>query len=76
MFTGKKTGVEPAEAILNSRPWSALTFLGLLLAFAFYLNQNYDAASGNLKLFGSALQLSESEGGGEEEGGERVEQDD
>jgi len=76
MFTGQKSEIEQAEAIPSSRPFSALTFLGLLLAFAFYLNQNYDPATGNLKLFGSTLQLSETEEGEGGEGGEGGEEED
>jgi len=70
MIHGKKRGMEGQRGIARSHAGVALLFLAMVGAFAFHLGKNYDANAQTLRLFGSTLQLGESEGqeGPESEG--------
>jgi cytochrome b len=68
MLNGKKTDLTPTASIASARPGAALLFVVLVASFSMYLAKNYDTQRQSLSLFGSTLQLGESEDGGE--GGE------
>lgn len=61
MISGKKQTIEGQHGIERSHRGVALLFLILIGVFVFHLTRNYDAQSQKLHLFGSALQLGESE---------------
>ena len=69
MVDGRKQHVDPAEQISGARPAVGLLFIAALAAFAVHLARNYDASTQSLSLFGTVLQLGESEGGYEQESG-------
>lgn len=74
MVDGHKQQVEPAETISGTRPVAGLLFIAILAAFAVHLVRNYDAGTQSLNLFGTTLQLGESEGN-EGADGERERED-
>lgn len=63
MVDGHKQQVEPAETISGARPVIGMVFIALLAAFAVNVVRNYDAGTQTLNLFGTTLQLGESEAG-------------
>ena len=67
MIHGQKFPVDGQSGIEANHPVVALVFVALVSSFAFHLYQNYDTNTQVLKLFGSTLQLGESE---KEKGGE------
>jgi cytochrome b len=73
MINGKKVDVPSDQVIASSQPVVGMLLVALLIAFGLFLNKNFDSKTGNLKFFGTTLQLSEQEGageGGESEGDE------
>lgn len=66
VIQGRKAGVSPADGISSSRPVVALLFVGLVVAFAMHLARHFDMSTRTLNLFGSTLQLGESDGDAEE----------
>lgn len=71
MITGAKAGVSEAERIADNRAGVGVIFMGVLVAFGIYLNQNFDSNTRTLNAFGTTLQLGEDEEGehGEAKGG-------
>ncbi|MCM2281789.1 MAG: cytochrome b/b6 domain-containing protein [Bdellovibrionaceae bacterium] len=67
MLDGAKSGVAQAETISSARPAVALLFVGLVAAFAVQLSNRFDRQNQTLHLFGTTLQLGESEGDDETE---------
>jgi cytochrome b len=67
MVDGRKQQVDPAERIAGARPAMGMLFIAIVAAFAVYLGRHYDAGTQSLNLFGTVLQLGESEGGDEQE---------
>lgn len=61
MVNGKKSQVSSEDAIESPRKTAGLVFIALVIAFGIYLIRNYNLSSGKLKLFGTYLQLSESQ---------------
>lgn len=59
MIDGKKSDIATGDMISSSRAKLAILLVGLLAAFSFYLNHNYDANAGTLQLLGTTLQLGE-----------------
>lgn len=60
MLNGQKTGISEEQALQNPSGPVAMIFIGLVLAFAVYLGQNYNSQTQSLKIFGNNLQLGES----------------
>lgn len=52
-----------SDVIKSSSSAVGILFLGLIAAFAIYLAKNYDSQTRSLNIFGSTLQLGESESG-------------
>jgi hypothetical protein len=73
MITGKKTWVEEADKIQNSRAGAGAIFFAVFLGVALYLFQGLDSTSGKLNLFGSVISLGEVES--EQEEGEESDSD-
>lgn len=67
MLDGKKADVPTEDTISSSKSAIGLLFLGLVVSFGIHLYKNFDSNTGNLKLFGASLQISEIEGEGETE---------
>jgi cytochrome b len=61
MLHGKKNSIEGSEGIQKNHTVAGIIFLGIVAAFIFYLNQNYNPVTQNLNLFGTSLQLGENE---------------
>jgi cytochrome b len=61
MIDGAKSEVPQSETITNSRPAIAMVFAILVAAFAAYLANSFDPATRTLHVFGTSLQLGESE---------------
>lgn len=61
MINGTKSGVSEAERIADNRAGVGVIFMGVLVAFGIYLNQNFDSNTRALNLFGTTLQLGETE---------------
>ena len=76
MVDGHKQQVEPADTISGARPVIGMLFIAMLAAFAVQLVRNYDAGTQSLNLFGTTLQLGESEDGGGHEAEREREEDD
>ena len=76
MVDGRKQQVDPAQRITSARPAAGLLFIALLAAFAVHLGRNYDVGTQSLSVFGTTLQLGESDavGKGDDEE-EEVEED-
>lgn len=72
MVDGRKEA-EPAAAIPSARPVAGVAFLALTGAWAGAVFSNYDAATGEVALLGTTLQLGEAE---EHEGGHEGDHDD
>ena len=61
MLDGKKEPIEGESGITSNRPIVALVFVGLILSFGIYLNQNYDSTTQNLNFQGVEIDLGENE---------------
>lgn len=61
MFHGRKASSNGELGITKSHSFAALIFMAFVGTFAFYLIKNYDPTSQSLNLFGTTLQLGESE---------------
>lgn len=70
MIHGNKESFDDAVGITKSHRVAGFAFLGLIGAFVFLLNQNYDPRTQRLNFLGSTLQLGEAEGDEGDEGGE------
>lgn len=68
MVHGEKNDIEENDSISRSGMGVAILFVGLVIAFSFYLTRHFDAQNQTLHLFGSTLQLGENEG---DEAGEK-----
>lgn len=73
MVDGTKKDIPATEGISRSRPAVALLFLGLVATFAVHLSRNFDPQQRTLNLFGTTLQLGESEG---DDGDQEEDEDD
>lgn len=67
MVDGKKQQIPDEEAILRTRPLVALLFILIVAGSATALARNYDAATQQLDLFGTTLQLGETEDEGHDD---------
>lgn len=61
MVNGAKSDVSDTEAISSARPGIALLFVGMVLTFGIYLVGSFNIQAQTLDLFGTTLQLGESE---------------
>ncbi len=61
MITGNKDPVEGAKPIASNSNIVAIFFVGLVVSFALYLNQNYDSNTQKLNLLGLQIELGEDE---------------
>lgn len=68
MVTGKKPALSDDQQPVRARPVAGLAFLALTGLTMAYVLQHYDAQARELNLFGSTLQLGESEGDEAESG--------
>jgi len=59
MISGTKDDIEGELEIRSNHPVVALVFIGLIVAFGLFLNQNYDSNTQKLHLFGTYIELSE-----------------
>jgi cytochrome b len=64
MVTGRKPAGADDQQAVSARPVAGLAFLGLTGLFMAYQLQHYDAQARTLTLFGSTMQLGESEEAG------------
>lgn len=76
MIDGKKQDIVGTKSLTTSHPLVAVLFLVLVTAFGMNLWKNYDSQSGTLNLFGTTLQLGDSDGNEAGEGNENGEDDD
>lgn len=70
MVTGRKQSINADPQPVHPARVAGFAFLALTGLFMAYLAQNYDAQARTLDLFGSTMQLGESESGGETNGEE------
>lgn len=63
MLHGKKDGINSSEGIQKSHTIAGLLFLFIISTVVFHLNRNYDPSTQSLNLFGTKLQLGDSDGG-------------
>jgi cytochrome b len=61
MLDGKKASVPEADVVASTKPVFAMAMLGIAVAFAIYLVNNYSLKTGALNVFGTSLQLVEVE---------------
>lgn len=59
MMNGVKDDVEGEPEIDSNHPIVAFVFVGLIIIFGLYLNQNYDSNTQVLNLFGAQVELGE-----------------
>lgn len=57
MIDGKKLNAPPNESIPNAKNGVGVIFIGLVIAFIFYLFMNYDSQNRSLRFFQTTLQL-------------------
>ncbi len=69
MLHGRKRSVGGEAGIVSNYPLVALAFVGIMTVFGIAMANGYDPTTRNLQLFGSTLQLGESEDG-KDDGGE------
>lgn len=62
MIDGKKSNLDDSEAIPSASIFSGLVFVAAVSFFALYLSKNFDTQKRELRVFGTTLQLGESEG--------------
>jgi cytochrome b len=74
MLDGKKANIADDQTIPSSKSAFGILMIGLVVAFALYLFNNYDGPTQSLQFFGTTLQLSENEE--EENEGKNHEQSD
>lgn len=67
MVDGRKAGVPETQAIARQHPAVAVFFVIFIVSFAGYLTRNFDGSTKSLKIFGTTLQLGESEDEGHDE---------
>lgn len=61
MVNGRKKSIEGESGIASRHPMTALVFVGLIITFALYLNQNYESSNQELNFFGAQIKLGEEE---------------
>lgn len=77
MIDGKKQDVPNERTLRGTHSVAAVVFVLMIASFAGYLGRNFNSQNRTLNLFGTSLQLGESEEGeGHLEGGETNENDD
>ncbi len=62
MINGRKQSIDGQSGIQRSYRGVAVLFIAIVGMSIFHLNKNYDAATQSLNLFGSTLQLGDTEG--------------
>lgn len=72
MIDGKKADIAMVQTIPTSKTPFGILLVGLVATFGLYIFKNYDGQTQSLQLFGTTLQLSESE---ENEGAQNQEAD-
>ena len=67
MVTGRKQALDGAQEAVRSVPVAGMAFLAATALFVAYVLQHYDAQARTLGLFGTTLQLGESERNGDDD---------
>lgn len=68
MVSGHKERIRPVDSIQSPKTVMGLLILAVVVAFGMNLYRNYDSTQGSLQLFGTKLQLGESEADGHDQG--------
>lgn len=67
MIDGKKAEINSRDTISGNSAWAAAVGIVLIASFAIYIYSSYDAQAGSLNIFGTTVQVSDSETWGEDE---------